>query len=582
MLTIIVPAYNEERLVKKTLLEAVGIARKMCKDFEVIAIDDGSTDKTASVVEEVISTEPKIRLHRFETNQGVGAAFIAGLEMAQFPFITLVPGDNAFSEKAVENVFAAVGQADLVVSYRNNMNVRTPMRRTLSVICTMLMKICTSKAIRDAHSMYVFPVDLARTLKIQDGYGYHIECLGRLLLLTDTIAEVSAPLNPNPDASSGVMRPRVIFTLGFTMLRLMLWRLRRVFSKEKGVVTGLKQAEKRQAIQCLTCQNRIILIMQNENFNSALTLSFSRRTASLLLAIICLFTFLLTLIHAQQLGLDTTEPSNRARFHAIPVALSQLYHARTHDYTANWSIAIDFQGSSQSTQALIKKHVETKPPAIDGDYYWAADDRGFGDFVFASFALFGADLTSLFYFWFLILGLSMVLALIRFFNDLPALIFITTGVFALGATISMYDRASNQFSFKETSVHISESRMLGVLGIIALVHIVLNSFRSNKNIALWLNLGTMILQVAIVTFLLHARLTVLWIFLVLMLISVGGFFYHLMSKPSNQSWKMAALTMATLVTALLSLQFFKCRYSISAIAEIGPYSVAQCNYGNCI
>lgn len=233
MLTIVVPAYNEEKKVRKTLLEAASIARETCTDFEIIAIDDGSLDNTRTVIEEVIKEEEKIRLHSFESNRGVGAAFIAGLEMAKFPFITLVPGDNAFSTEAVENVFAAAGQAELVVSYRDNMKVRTPVRRALSTICTALMKLCTGKGIRDAHSMFIFPVDLARTLKIQNGYGYHIECLGRLLILTDTIVEVPAPLNPNPDASSGVMRFRVILVLGYTMLRLMLWHIGYLFSAKK-------------------------------------------------------------------------------------------------------------------------------------------------------------------------------------------------------------------------------------------------------------------------------------------------------------------------------------------------------------
>ena len=211
--------------MEKTLLEVAAIARKTCTDFEIIAIDDGSKDNTRAVIEAFCKEEKKATLRGFDTNQGVGAAFLAGLELAKFPMISLVPGDNAFSEQAIENVFSAAGKADLVVSYRDNMNVRTPIRRVLSVICTNLMRICTSKAIRDAHSMYVFPVDLARTLKIQNGYGYHIECLGRLLILTDTILEVPAPLNPKPDASSGVMRLSVILTLGFTMVCLMLWRI---------------------------------------------------------------------------------------------------------------------------------------------------------------------------------------------------------------------------------------------------------------------------------------------------------------------------------------------------------------------
>jgi hypothetical protein len=72
--------------------------------------------------------------------------------------------------------------------------------------------------------MFVFPVELARTLPIQPGYGYHIESLGRLLTLCPSFLEIPVTLNPRPDSSSGVMRTRVIALLGITMLRLAVWR----------------------------------------------------------------------------------------------------------------------------------------------------------------------------------------------------------------------------------------------------------------------------------------------------------------------------------------------------------------------
>jgi hypothetical protein len=112
------------------------------------------------------------------------------------------------------------------------MDVRTPVRRTLSVICTTMMRLITGRRIRDAHSMFVFPVALARTLAVQPGYGYHIESLGRLLVSCPNFLEVPAVLNPSPDLNSGVMRTRVVLLLGTTMLRLALWRIVRLLKRQ--------------------------------------------------------------------------------------------------------------------------------------------------------------------------------------------------------------------------------------------------------------------------------------------------------------------------------------------------------------
>ena len=224
-LTIVVPAFNEAAHIETTLTVVSEAAASLLDAYEIIVVDDGSSDGTGTVVEQFAVAHPNTRVKRQPVNKGVGAAYLYGLKEARFPYLTLVPGDNVFSRAAVENVFSAVGRAPLVVSYRDNMEVRTRIRHALSIICTTLMRLICGRRIRDAHSMYVFPVDIARAIPVQPGYGYHIESLGRLLCLVPDFVEVPTPLNPRPDANSGVMKISVIWLLGITMLRLAGWRI---------------------------------------------------------------------------------------------------------------------------------------------------------------------------------------------------------------------------------------------------------------------------------------------------------------------------------------------------------------------
>lgn len=223
-LTILVPAYNEQDRLPITVREAFEQARATLDAFEIIIINDGSKDHTDKVAERLARTYPHVQVRHQPVNLGVGAAYRTGLEMARYPFLTLIPGDNAFHHTGVRSVFEQVGQADLVISYRHNPRARTPLRRVLSRFATMALRILTGASVRDAHSMYVWPVDLIRRIPVNAGYGYHIETLSTLLQSGLSFVEVPVLLNPKPDASSGVMRPQVLASMIYTMARLYLRR----------------------------------------------------------------------------------------------------------------------------------------------------------------------------------------------------------------------------------------------------------------------------------------------------------------------------------------------------------------------
>lgn len=227
-LSIGIPAFNEAKRIQSTLSSVFAIAKEMLDHFEIIVVDDGSSDKTYDVAlqtAEALGTE--IRVVRQEVNRGVGSAFQFFLSEARFPYICLIPGDNAFTTEGVKRLFSWVGQSPVVISYRDEMKKRrTKMRFILSIIATTYMSLLAGKRVRDAHSLFVFPVEETRKLNIKNtGYGYHMETLSRLLRKIDHFHEVPVELTPAPDASSGVMRPRVLLGLGVTMLKLIGLRL---------------------------------------------------------------------------------------------------------------------------------------------------------------------------------------------------------------------------------------------------------------------------------------------------------------------------------------------------------------------
>lgn len=221
-LIIQIPCLNEAKTLPATLAD---LPRHVpgVDEVEWLIVDDGSRDGTGAIADDLARRHPGVRVFHQPTNRGVGAAFHLGLAQARFAYLTLVPGDNAFHHSGLHRVFARVGRSDMIVTYRENMGVRTPLRRFLSRCCTRSMRLLTGRPLRDAHGMYVFPVAQARRLPHRADYGYHIEALAALLGSGLSFEEVPVSLNPRPDASSGVLRPRVLATLLGTMTRL-YWR----------------------------------------------------------------------------------------------------------------------------------------------------------------------------------------------------------------------------------------------------------------------------------------------------------------------------------------------------------------------
>ena len=236
------------------------------------------------------------------------------------------------------------------------------------------------------------------------------------------------------------------------------------------------------------------------------------RTPRIALGILQILPFVLVVVGAMvgiSLDLHKSDPTNRLRYHAIPVAISQLYHERAHDYTAYRSLAHRFQGGGQ-LEDLIDFAIAHEVPEDDPTYFWTADDRGLSDFVYLSFKLFGPGMRSIFLFWFLLLALSVLAYLLAFSHDRLALSVLNLTCLAIVVCIPVYVR-SQGFEFSELSIHISESRLFEFLAGVATIFFIYSAACETR-LARGRWLVGMILQALLLAFLLHNRSSLAWLF----------------------------------------------------------------------
>ncbi|MBO0780225.1 MAG: glycosyltransferase family 2 protein [Ktedonobacteraceae bacterium] len=117
-LSVILPAYNEERVIATTVRDALDRMEKWGLDFEVIVVNDGSSDRTAAIVAEIAVSHPQVRLVNHPVNQGYGAALVSGFTAASKSLTFFMDSDGQFSIDELQHFFAYIDAYDSVIGYR--------------------------------------------------------------------------------------------------------------------------------------------------------------------------------------------------------------------------------------------------------------------------------------------------------------------------------------------------------------------------------------------------------------------------------------------------------------------------------
>src|SRR5215831_10440940 len=116
-LSVVVLAYNEAANLRPAALELLGELRASGKSFELILVDDGSTDGTGPIADELAAEEGGVRAVHHGTNLGLGGGYRTGLREATGDFITFFPADGQFPATIVGQFLPLAATHDLVLGY---------------------------------------------------------------------------------------------------------------------------------------------------------------------------------------------------------------------------------------------------------------------------------------------------------------------------------------------------------------------------------------------------------------------------------------------------------------------------------
>jgi glycosyltransferase involved in cell wall biosynthesis len=148
-ISIIIPAYNEEKIIEQTIKNLKKELDKLNLDYEIIVVNDASTDKTKEILEK---TEG-IKLINHPKNRGYGAALKTGIKNSIYDWILIIDADGTYPNESIADLIKYASDYDMVVGARTGKKVKIPLiRRPAKWIINKLANYLSKTKIPDLNS----------------------------------------------------------------------------------------------------------------------------------------------------------------------------------------------------------------------------------------------------------------------------------------------------------------------------------------------------------------------------------------------------------------------------------------------
>src|SRR5262245_58937830 len=138
-LTVVIPIRDEAASIEELHGELSATLNAWGRPYEVIVVDDGSTDESFQILSRVQADDPHVRLIRFRRNFGQTAAFAAGFEHARGRFIVTSDGDLQNDPRDIPAIIARLESGyDIVCGWRKNRQDAFDSRNVASMLANRL------------------------------------------------------------------------------------------------------------------------------------------------------------------------------------------------------------------------------------------------------------------------------------------------------------------------------------------------------------------------------------------------------------------------------------------------------------
>jgi 2-polyprenyl-3-methyl-5-hydroxy-6-metoxy-1,4-benzoquinol methylase len=230
-ITIVVPCLNEQHHIGPTLDSVVNAMMELPFSYEVLVVDDGSTDDTSKVVENYIAAHPElpIRLIKHKVNRGLATTYVDAAFLGRGTWYRQVCGDNVEPKETLRACFREIGKADVIVPYHTAVPGKSAFRKGISNFYTVLVNALSGYRIKYYNGMAIHRrYNVMRWGPYSFGFGFQAELITRLL--DEGASYVEIPVMASHTEKTGrnsALNYRNFLSVGHTLLEVLIRRIRK-------------------------------------------------------------------------------------------------------------------------------------------------------------------------------------------------------------------------------------------------------------------------------------------------------------------------------------------------------------------
>lgn len=235
-LTLFVSLYNEEACILTTLETVVTAMKEIRRTYEIIVIDDCSTDRSPALVKTFIEKHPELNIILIinKTNRGLAQNFYDGARMGHGEWYRLVCGDDVEPLETLVTIFKHIGEAEMVIPYQVECPGKTFLRVFLSGAFTAVVNLISGHHIRYYNGLAVHRrYNVQRWPISHRGFGFQADLITRLLDEGISFVQVPVKAHERQFGKSTALTVKNLWSVSHTLADVLVRRIGKVFFNQR-------------------------------------------------------------------------------------------------------------------------------------------------------------------------------------------------------------------------------------------------------------------------------------------------------------------------------------------------------------